>query len=100
MMSLELGFGSIIERYQHARDAVVERHQRGRPETSTFLDSVTLTDEEMLARTAQQPDENAHSVATPASMPPPTRLAESGTGDIVGQVHAVAPRILVSRCIM
>ena len=28
MMSLELGFGSIIERYQHARDAVVERYQQ------------------------------------------------------------------------
>ena len=25
MMSLELGYGSIIERYQHSRDAFVER---------------------------------------------------------------------------
>ena len=49
MMSLELGFGSIIERYQRARDAVVERYQRGKSETLTFLDSVILTDEEMLA---------------------------------------------------
>ena len=92
MMSLELGFGSIIERYQRARDAVVERYQRGRSETSIFLDSVILTDEEMLARTAQQPDEIAHSVATPASMPPPTCLAKSGKREIVGQVHAVAPK--------
>ena len=34
MMSLELGYGSIIERYQQARDAVVERYQQGGSETS------------------------------------------------------------------
>ena len=32
MMSLELGYGSVIERYQQARDAVVERYQRDEPE--------------------------------------------------------------------
>ena len=37
MMSLELGFGSVIERYQSARDAVVERYQQGGPENPTFL---------------------------------------------------------------
>ena len=37
MMSLELGFGSVIERYQRARDAVVERYQQGGPENSTYL---------------------------------------------------------------
>ena len=28
LMSLELGFGSVIERYQNARDAAVERYQQ------------------------------------------------------------------------
>ena len=92
MMSLELGFGPIIGQYQRAKDAVVERYQRGRPETSTFLDSVILTDEEMSVRAAQQPDEIGHSVATAASMPPPTRLAEGEKGNVAGQVHAVAPK--------
>ena len=87
MMSLELGFGSIIERYQRARDAVVERYQQGRSETSTYLDSVILTDEEMSTRTAHQPDETTHSLVIPASMPPPTRLAEGGKGEVVRQVH-------------
>ena len=50
MMSLELGYGSIIERYQQACDAVVERYQQGRSETSVYLDSIILTDEEVSAR--------------------------------------------------
>ena len=37
LMSLELGFGSVIERYQNARDAVVERYQQGGSENPTFL---------------------------------------------------------------
>ena len=37
MMSLELGFGSVIERYQRARDAVVERYQQGGLENSAYL---------------------------------------------------------------
>ena len=39
MMSLELGFGSVIERYRSARDAVVERYQKGGSENPTFLPS-------------------------------------------------------------
>ena len=57
MMSLELGFGSVIECYQSARDAVVERYQQDGPGNSTYLASELLTDEEMSARTADQPDE-------------------------------------------
>ena len=60
MVSLELGYGSIIERYQQARDAVVEQYQQGRSETSVYLDSMILTDEEVSARTSDQPDEAAH----------------------------------------
>ena len=91
-MSLELGYGSIIERYQQARDAVVERYQQGRPKTSVYLDSVILTDEEVSARTLDQPDEFTHSSAVPATLPPPTRLAESAQRKVVSQVHAVAPK--------
>ena len=54
MMSLKLGFGSVIERYQRARDAVVERYQQGGPENSTYLASEMLTSEEMLARATDQ----------------------------------------------
>ena len=92
MMSLELGYGSIIERYQQARDALVERYQQPRPETSVYLDSVILTDEEVSARAPDQPDEAAHSSAVPATMPPPTRLAEGAQRKAVSQVHAVAPK--------
>ena len=92
MMSLELGYGSIIERYQRARDAVVERYQQGRSEAVPYLDSVILTDEEITARTAYCSDEAAHSLAIPASMPPPTCLARGGKGEAVSQMHAVAPK--------
>ena len=92
MMSLELGYGSIIERYQQARDAIVERCQPGRRETSVYLDSVILTDEEVSSGTSNQPDEAAHFSAVPATMPPPTRLAEGEKGKVVNRVHAVAPR--------
>ena len=51
MMSLELGFGPVIEHYQRARDAVVERYQQDRPGDSAYLASERLTNEEMLART-------------------------------------------------
>ena len=92
MMSLELGYGSIIERYQQARDAVVERYQQGSSETSVYLNSVTLTDEEVSARVAAQPDEAAHSSAFPAIMPPLTRLAGSAQREVKSQVHAAAPK--------
>ena len=76
MMSLELGYGSVIERYQHARDAVVERYQQGGPKNSAYLASETLTDDEMLGRIAEQPDEAVNPLVAPASMPPPTCLIE------------------------
>ena len=46
MMSLELGYSSIIERYRQARDAVVERYQQ-KPENTVYLDSVVLTEDEL-----------------------------------------------------
>ena len=89
MMSLELGFGSVIERYQRARDAVVERYQQGGPENSTYLASEVLTSEEMLARATDQL-EIAQPLVAPASMPPPTCLVKGKTAEALSQVHAVA----------
>ena len=57
-----------------------------------LLDSVILTDEELSARAPDQPDEAAHSSAVPATMPPPTRLAEGVQRKVVSKVHAVAPK--------
>ena len=90
MMSLELGFGSVIERYQRARDAVVERYQQGGPENSAYLASEMLTNDEMLARTADQPDEAVNPLVAPASMPPPTCLIKGKRAEALSQVHAVA----------
>ena len=90
MMSLDLGFGSVIERYQRARDAVVERYQQDRPENSVYLASEMLTNEEMLARTADQPDDCVIPSLAPASMPPPTCLIKGKRTEALSQVHAVA----------
>ena len=92
MMSLELGYGSITERYQQARDAVVERYKHGSSTNSVYLDSVILTDEEVSARESDQPDEAAHSLTVSATMPPLTRLAEDAQRKVGSQVHAVAPK--------
>ena len=90
MMSLELGFGSVIERYQNARDAVVERYQQGGSGNPTFLPSEMLTDEEMSAQTTEQPDEAIAFSLAPASMPPPTCLLKGKEAEALSQVHAVA----------
>ena len=89
LMSLELGYGTIIERYQQARDAVVERYQHDRPENSPYLASEVLTDEEMLARVDDTPIVAATTLA-PASMPPPTCLIKGKRKEALDQVHAVA----------
>ena len=90
MMSLELGYGSVIEHYQRARDAVVERYQQDGSGNSTYLASELLTDEEMLARTEDQPDEAVTISLAPASMPPPTCLLKGKRAEALNQVHAVA----------
>ena len=90
LMSLELGFGSVIERYQNARYAVVERYQQGGSENPTFLPSEVLTAEEMSARTIEQPDEAIAFSLAPASMPPPTCLLKGKKAEALSQVHAVA----------
>ena len=90
LMSLELGFGSVIERYQNARDAVVERYQQGGSENPTFLPSELLTNEEMSARTTEQLNETMTFSLAPASMPPPTCLLKGKEAEALSQVHAVA----------
>ena len=90
LMSLELGFGSVIERYQNARDAVVERYQQSGPENPTYLASELLTNDEMLARTTEQLDETIAFSLAPASMPPPTCLLKGSEAEALNQVHAVA----------
>ena len=90
MMSLELGVGSVIERYQRAREAIVERYRQGGPENSVYLAPEMLTNDEMLARTADQPDEAVNPLVAPASMPPPTCLIKGKRAEALSQVHAVA----------
>ena len=90
LMSLETGFGSVIERYQNARDAVVERYQQGGSDNHTFLPSELLTNEEMSARTIEQPDEAIAFSLAPASMPPPTCLLKGKEAEALSQAHAVA----------
>ena len=57
-----------------------------------YLDSVILTDEEVSARVSDQPDKAARSSAVPATMPPPSRLAEDAQRKVGSQVHAGAPK--------
>ena len=90
LMSLELGYGTVIERYQQARDAVVERYQHDRPEDILYLPSEVLTDEEMLARVDDHTPTVAATTLAPASMPPPTCLIKGKKKGALDQVHAVA----------
>ena len=83
MMSLELGFGSIIERYRQARDAVVERYQQ-KPENAVYLDSVILTDADLKVEESDQLNDSSPSAAVAAIMPPLTRLADSATRKLTG----------------
>ena len=76
--------------YQRARDAVVERYQQDRPENSVCLASEMLTNDETLARTADQPDDYVIPSLAPASMPPPTCLIKGKKTEALSQVHAVA----------
>ena len=75
LMSLELGYGSIPERYQQESKSIVERYSQGRSESSQVLNSVLLTDEELLARRSEHLEVDNQSQAANAAMPPPTRLS-------------------------
>ena len=74
LMSLELGYGSILERYQQESKSILERYSQGRSESSPVLNSVLLTHEELLARRSVHLEVDNQSQAAIAAMPRPTRL--------------------------
>ena len=65
LMSLELGYGSILERYQQERSS------------SPVLGAVSLTEEELFVRLNKHLEMEYYPEAAPAAMPPPTRLSGS-----------------------
>ena len=75
LMSLELGYGSILERYQQESKSIVERYQHARSESSPVLNSILLTDEELSVRRSEHLKVDSQSQAAIAVMPPPTRLS-------------------------
>ena len=75
LMSLELGYGSILERYQQEGESIVQRYEQPRSESRPALNSVLLTDEEFLVRRDNHLKVDAPSQAASAAMPPPTRLS-------------------------
>ena len=75
LMSLELGYGAILERYQQESKSIAERYTQERSESSPVLNSVLLTDEELVARRSDHIDAETHPQAAIAAMPPPTRLS-------------------------
>ena len=75
LMSLELGYGSILERYRQEGESIVQRYEQPRSESRPVLNSVLLTDEEFLVRRNNHLKVDTHSQAASAAMPPPTRLS-------------------------
>ena len=88
LMSLELGYGSILERYQQEHNM-----------SSRALSSVILTDEELSIRVNEPLEIDSQSEAAPAAMPPPTRLTGSKLEPLVHSVGTEGARP-TSRCIM
>ena len=75
LMSLELGYGSILKRYQQEGESIAQRYEQPRSESKPTLNSVLLTDEEFLARRDDHLEIDASPRAASAAMPPPTRLS-------------------------
>ena len=75
LMSLELGYGPILERYQQEGESIAQRYEQSRLDSRPTLNSVHLTDEEFLARRDEHLKIDASSQAASAAMPPPTRLS-------------------------
>ena len=66
LMSLDLGYGSILERYQRECNS-----------TPPELNSVTLTEEELLSHMNEPTESSNQTPAAPAAMLPSTMLARS-----------------------
>ena len=75
LMSLELGYGSILERYHQEGESIVQRYEQPRSESRPALIYVLLTDEEFLVRRNNHLKVDIPSQAASAAMPPPTRLS-------------------------
>ena len=75
LMSLEVGYGSILERYRQERSM-------SPPE----LNSVILTDEELSTRLNEIVENDRQSKAGPAAMPPPTRLSGFDPEPVINNV--------------
>ena len=86
LMSLELGYGSILERYQQESKSIAERYDHVRSESSPVLNSILLTDEEVSARRNEHLMVESQSQAAIAAMPPPTRLSQSSSGLVAHSV--------------
>ena len=74
LMSLEVGYGSILERYQQEGESIAQRYEQSHSDSRPTLNSVHLTDEEYLAGRDELLKIDAHSQAAVATMPPPTRI--------------------------
>ena len=75
LISLELGYGSILERYQQEGESIAQRYEQPRSESMPTLNLVLLTDKEFLARRDDHLESEASPRAASAAMPPPTRLS-------------------------
>ena len=82
LMSLDLGYGAVLERYQRECNS-----------TPLELNSIALTEEEVLTY-VNGPTESSNQRAATAAMPPPTVLANGIIWRLLGR------RMLISRCIM
>ena len=75
LMSVELGYGSILERYQQEGESIAQRYEQPRSESRPTMNSVLLTDEEFLVRRDNHPKVDTPLQAASAAMPPPTGLS-------------------------
>ena len=92
LMSLELGYGSILERYKQESQSIAERYQHGCSESLPFLNSILLTDEELSTRRIEHLKIESQSQAAIAAMPPPTRLSSSKLGHAINSVGIKATK--------
>ena len=75
LMSLEIGYGSILERYQQEGESIAQRYEQLQLDSRPTLNSVRLTDEEYLAQRDKHLMIDAPSCVASATRPPPTRLS-------------------------
>ena len=67
LMSLEVGYGPILERYQQEGESIAQRYEQSHVDSRPTLNSVHLTDEEYLARCDKHLETDASSQAAVAA---------------------------------